>query len=184
MDKVDKTDKIDKRHIYGYRLNLRQVGKFNMLVIALVFIASSCNTQSKEQQKEEQQNNIEEQIDLSFIENKSIEYGFFRMLNTTVAPFVHYAGLSVHVLLLTEEQDEIVRKLDKQTWLNLLNSPNSDFAANLILYDIYNKDGTGLSVLEEEDSSDVLWRKYYKAEDLDYWGKYLDSIGTVSAEVK
>jgi hypothetical protein len=87
--------------------------------------------------------------------------------------------LSVHVLLLTEEQDEIVRKLDKQTWLNLLNSPNSDFAANLILYDIYNKDGITLYVWDSdkgEDSFCELWQKHLKDEDLDYWKEHLDSL--------
>ena len=148
--------------------------KSNILVIALIFVASSCNIQNKEQQ-EEQQSNIEEQIDLSFIDNKSIEYGFVRLLCDTVAPFVHYAGFYVDVEL-TEEQYEIVHKLDKQTWLNLLNSPNNDFAANLILYKIYVRDGIELYVLNMEDNFCELWKRHKKDKELDYWEEHLDSI--------
>ena len=141
--------------------------KFSIVIIALILTVSSCNVQSKEQQ-----NNIDKPMDLSFIDNKSIEYGFVRRLDTTVAPFIHYPGLFVNVEL-TNEQYEIVRKFDKRTWLNLLNSPDSDFAANLILYSIYDKD---IIISYWEDNLCEVWKKYDKDEDLDYWEQYLDEV--------
>jgi hypothetical protein len=147
--------------------------KFNILIITLIVIVSSCNVQHKEQQNEQQEKySNDKQIDLSFIDNKSIEYGFVRRLDTTVAPFIHYPGLFVNVEL-TNEQYEIVRKFDKETWLNLLNSPDSDFAANLILYSIYDKD---IIISYWEDNLCEVWKKYDKDEDLDYWEKHLDSL--------
>ena len=142
------------------------------LIMVLILIASSCNPQSKKLQ-----NNIDKQMDtfLFFIDNESIVYDFAILLNTTVAPFINYPGLYVRVEL-TDEQNEIIRKLDKQTWLNLLNSTYSDFAANLILYEIYEKDGTGLYVLDRNDNCCELWKKHDKDEELDYWEKHLDSV--------
>jgi len=138
-------------------------------MMILILIASSCNTQS-----EDIQNNIDKEMDtsLSFIDNRSIKYDFGRVLCDTTFPFTSYPNWSTSVFL-TDEQNEIVRKLDKQTWLNLLNSPHSDFAANLILYSIYNKDAF-LFVFEKNLCES--WKKYNKEEDLDYWKKHLDSV--------
>ena len=154
--------------------------KLNILMMMiLILIASGCNNQSKEQQSniDKQQNNINKQMDTSlfFIDNKSVVYGFGFVSCQDCFPIV-WNGLTGVIVELTDEQYEIVRKLDKQTWLNLLNSPNSDFAANLILYRIYEKDGTRLSVLAEEDNFCELWKKYKKDKELDYWEEHLDSV--------
>ena len=155
--------------------------KFNILIITLIVIVSSCNVQHKEQQNEQQEKySNNKQIDLSFIDNKSIEYDFARItLRDKVFPLRNYPGFYIRVRL-TEEQYEVVLNLNKQTWLNLLNSPNNDFAANLILYNIYNKDGVTLYVWTfregKENSLCERWQNYLKDEDLDYWEKHLDSL--------
>ena len=159
--------------------------KFIILIIALI-LTTNCNAQNKEQQSnidkqnEVQQSEISKQsktgMDISFIDNEKIDYHIGLVACEDCFP-IRSIGYSV-IVTLTEKQNEIVHKLDKQTWLNLLNSPDSDFAANLILYSIYDKDAKILSMynIYDKDANNLyeFWKtSLMKAEDLDYWTQHL-----------
>ncbi len=92
----------------------------------------------------------------------------------TYAP-VRNIGYRV-IVELTNEQDKIGQKLDRKTWLNLLNLSDSDFATNMILYGIYDRDAKMLSMKENIYGSENLyesWKRLMKTEDLEYWELYL-----------
>jgi hypothetical protein len=54
-------------------------------------------------------------------------------------------------------------------WNFLLNSDSTDYAANLILYDIHNKDALIMTQIMSQTNRIEFWRKYRKNEDLKFW---------------
>lgn len=73
------------------------------------------------------------------------------------------------IVELNKKHNSIVKKISKESWLKLLNNNCTDFAANLLLYSMYNKDAL---ILSKNDSIES-WRKYLKEDDLVYWSKHL-----------
>lgn len=127
-------------------------------VMALMLSIISCNVQSKKHPKKEGT-----EMDLSFIDNKKLNYSIVLMACDTCVP-IRNIGYRV-VVNLTKKEKETINKFDKATWLNLLNDSNKDFATNLILYSIYSKDAYILSKNDEQGQ----WKKYRKDEDLKFW---------------
>lgn len=103
----------------------------------------------------------------SFIKNKKIRYSIVMMACDTCAP-IRNLGYRVVVELDQKEQD-LVKGIKPETWLDLLKMDSADFAANLILYQIHGKD----AFLLYQNNSKELWRKYLKAKDMIFWTKEL-----------
>ncbi|MGN6266191.1 MAG: hypothetical protein ACTHM5_10990 [Ginsengibacter sp.] len=106
-------------------------------------------------------------IDLSFIKNQKIKYSIVLMSCDTCVP-IRNIGYRV-IVELNKKHNSIVKKISKESWLKLLNNNCTDFAANLLLYSMYNKDAL---ILSKNDSIES-WRKYLKEDDLVYWSKHL-----------
>lgn len=134
--------------------------KIIISIIVLLFSISNCNYQ-KPPKKESSK------MDLSFIDNKKINYSIVLMACDTCVP-IKNIGYRV-VVTLTKKEKETINKIDKATWLKLLNDSSKDFATNLILYDLYNKDAFIFSINDRQDE----WKKYSKKEDLKFWEKEL-----------
>lgn len=132
--------------------------KIFISVMVLLLSISSCNGQNKKHQKKESS-----KMNLSFIDNKKLNYSIVLMTCDTCVP-IKNIGYRV-VVTLTKKEKEIINKIDKATWLKLLSDSNKDFATNLILYSIYNKDAFILSKNDEQGE----WKKYRKDEDLKFW---------------
>jgi hypothetical protein len=101
------------------------------------------------------------------INNKKIKYSIVLMSCDTCVP-IRNIGYRVIVKLKSSEI-KTLKKLNKKTWMKLLQNKNSDFAANLLLYKIYSKDALLLSKNESIDE----WREFLKKEDIDYWASNL-----------
>ncbi len=63
-----------------------------------------------------------------------------------------------------------LKKLCKSDWMALLKNENTDWAANLCLYDFYKREATVARIFIKDRNE---WVKYLKAKDFAYWEKNL-----------
>ena len=103
--------------------------------------------------------------DISFITNKKIKYSIPLTICDTCATISNIGGFKVFVDL-SEKEEEIVRRINKKAWLMLLKNPKTDWAANLILYDIFDKNALLFSFpkLTRKD-----WLVCLREQDLKFW---------------
>jgi len=132
------------------------------LFIFLSLIVFGCYAQNNKHNEKIKTTN------LAFISNEKIKYSIVLMSCDTCAP-ISNIGYRVKVKLNKEEESK-VRILTSDSWRKLLNNCNSDWAANLILYSLYDKDAFILS----KNNNRNLWVKYLKKEDLDFWNNILN----------
>lgn len=102
---------------------------------------------------------------LHFIHNDYLKYVVTRVSDRdSVSGLIYTRGTFV-ITRLSESQREIVKKIDKNTWLVLLNNPNTDWAANLVLYELHQRYAGRLVGLNRDK-----WLKNYGKEvDIDFW---------------
>lgn len=128
--------------------------KFTIILSIIVF--SSCIAQNNKTSSSCSKN------DIKFINNKSLDYSIVILSCDTCAP-IKNIGYRV-ITNLNSSQEKIIKGITQDCWLQLLSDEKTDWAANLILYEIYKKDALLLSRSNELD-----WRKYLKKEDLEDW---------------
>ena len=102
-----------------------------------------------------------------FINNRTIKYNILLVACDTCAP-IHDIGYRVRISLSAKE-DSIIKHISKRQWLSLLNDKKTDFAANLLLYQLYEREA--IMFLQIKDASD--WRLAMKDDDLYYWRRTL-----------
>ena len=85
----------------------------------------------------------------------------------TCAP-IHDIGYRV-IISLSAKEDSIIKHISKRQWLSMLNDKKTDFAANLLLYQLYEREA--IMFLQIKDASD--WRLAMKDDDLYYWRRTL-----------
>ena len=81
----------------------------------------------------------------------------------TCAP-IHDIGYRV-IISLSAKEDSIIKRISKRQWLSMLNDKKTDFAANLLLYQLYERDAVVFFYIK--DAPD--WRLSFKDDDLNYW---------------
>jgi len=102
-----------------------------------------------------------------FIDNRTIKYNILLVACDTCAP-IHDIGYRVQISLSAKE-DSIIKRISKRQWLSMLNDKKTDFAANLLLYQLYEREA--IVFLDIKDASD--WRLSLKDDDLYYWRRTL-----------
>lgn len=102
-----------------------------------------------------------------FINNRTIKYNILLVACDTCAP-IHDIGYRVRISLSAKE-DSIIKHISKRQWLSMLNDKKTDFAANLLLYQLYEREA--ILFLDVKDASD--WRLAMKDDDLYYWRRTL-----------
>ena len=102
-----------------------------------------------------------------FIDNRTIKYNIMLVACDTCAP-IHDIGYRVQISLSAKE-DSIIKHISKRQWLSMLNDKKTDFAANLLLYQLYEREA--IVFLDIKDASD--WRLSLKDDDLYYWRRTL-----------
>ncbi|MBB1551854.1 MAG: hypothetical protein HG447_009730 [Prevotella sp.] len=102
-----------------------------------------------------------------FINNRTIKYNILLVACDTCAP-IHDIGYRVRISLSAKE-DSIIKHISKRQWLSMLNDKKTDFAANLLLYQLYEREA--IMFLQIKDASD--WRLAMKDDDLYYWRRTL-----------
>lgn len=132
-----------------------------ILFVSVLFLFSGCNAQNPETTTQGGS------MKYSFINNNKIKYSIVLTSCDTCIPITNI-GYRVKVQL-TKKEEIFVRKISSSTWDTLLNNINSDWAANLILYHIYDKDALLLS----RNNNKELWTKYLKNDDISFWRQKL-----------
>ena len=102
-----------------------------------------------------------------FINNRTIKYNILLVACDTCAP-IHDIGYRVRISLSAKE-DSIIKHISKRQWLSMLNDKKTDFDANLLLYQLYEREA--IMFLQIKDASD--WRLAMKDDDLYYWRRTL-----------
>ena len=102
---------------------------------------------------------------LSFISNSKIKYEIVLAACDTCVP-IRNIGYRIN-LVMTAKQKTIIKKINSKLWLELLDNPKKDFAANIILYYLYKKDA--IIFFEYKDIYD--WKHVRKQKDVRYWKK-------------
>lgn len=115
---------------------------------------------------------------LSFIANSKIKYELVLVACDTCVP-IRNIGYRVN-LVMTAKQKAIIEKINNKTWLELLENPTKDFAANIILYYLYKKDA--IIFFEYKDIYD--WKRARKQNDVKCWKKLFMSKNKLSKNKK
>ena len=136
--------------------------KWVILIVQIMFILS-CSAQKTSNERERDLYVNE----LSFINNRSLNFSIKRVASDSCFPIIDI-GYRIRVKL-TPKQDSLIRKLKKRQWINMLNNNTTDYAANILLYYIHNRDATVL--LYNRSLKD--WRDGMKNEDILYWNETL-----------
>ncbi len=136
--------------------------KFNLLFI-LLCVLSSCNAQKSDNGRMK----INSPVNLSFINNKNIRYSIKKVACDSCFPITDI-GYRVRISL-SQNQDRRIKEIGKKEWMRMLNNNNTDYAANVLLYYIYNRDAFVL--LYNRNIQD--WRAAMKDDDILYWKQTL-----------
>ncbi len=105
---------------------------------------------------------------LSHFDNDSIEYQIVLLSCDTCKPI---STIGYRVMMSLSESDSIgLIGIDKNCWMDLLKSERSDWASNIILYYLYQKDAALLAGRSGKEK----WRLAQKQADLDYWNNFFN----------
>lgn len=133
-----------------------------ILLLIFSFAISGCNSQNNKPIE-----NKKKEMDLSFISNNTLKYAIVLRACESCVP-IKNIGYRV-TLFMSENEKEIAKKITREVWLKLLNDSASDFSANIILYNFYDKDAFRLS----KNDNKTEWRKDMKSDDIEYWKSHL-----------
>lgn len=101
--------------------------------------------------------------DISFINNRDVHFDILKVACDSCFP-IHDIGYRVRVKLSADE-DSLIRTIKKEQWLQLLQNSATDYAANALLYSLYNRNA--IVLLCHRDIED--WRMSMKEDDINYW---------------
>jgi len=107
--------------------------------------------------------------DVSFIANNKIKYSIVLLSCDTCVPITN-VGFRVRVIL-TNKEEKIVKQIDDRAWMLLLKNDKTDWAANLILYELCDRD----AILFSQCKSRKRWIGFLKGQDMDFWKKHLST---------
>lgn len=133
-----------------------------ILITLITFVFLGCDAQVKKVDNNKK-------MDLSFIQNGKVKHSIVMLSCDTCAPITN-TGFRV-VVNLSKNEIVKVKKITTERWLQLLNDDKSDYLANLILYELYNKSAIRFLQIDNVKK----WRKYMKKEDLKYWESHLQN---------
>ena len=133
------------------------------LLILLLFVAFSCHKRNGNTHLP----HAKTPACVPFIDNRTIKYNIMLVACDTCAP-IHDIGYRV-LISLSAKEDSIIKHISKRQWLSMLNDKKTDFAANLLLYQLYEREA--IVFLQIKDASD--WRLAMKDDDLYYWRRTL-----------
>lgn len=150
--------------------------------MACTSILGSCNAQTKQQSLEkdkevirniEQNDSKKNNEKINFLDNEKVIFHIGISTNPPILKDdkIYTEGWKYRVTVenITDTDREKFKTIPLETWIQLLEDQNTDWSANLILYDIYEKDAAMLSRRDKKDR----WRSFMKEEDISYWKEAL-----------
>ena len=127
MTKIHLKDKFYHVFTCGLRAGASKLGLLTILSL-MVF---SCTLRKPIEVKKHR-------TDISFINNRDIHFDILKVACDSCFP-IHDIGYRVRVKLSADE-DSLIRTIKKEQWLQLLQNSATDYAANALLYSLYNRD--------------------------------------------
>lgn len=124
-------------------------------ILLLFFITSFFGCKAQVPQDCKNQN-------IKYINNKTLSYVIALASCDTCVP-IKNIGYRV-IVELNEKDKQEIKKINRKCWLSLLHNNSTDWAANLILYSLYNEDAIILSRVEE-----TVWRSKIKEKEIKKW---------------
>jgi hypothetical protein len=106
----------------------------------------------------------------TFVNNKTIKFHVVRksmeLIDTNmIVPSKYFIRVE-----LNNKQRSVIKNYTSADWMKLLNNVQSDWAANLILYEMHERDAFLFwSVVKNKER----WRLSAKEEDIKYWNEHL-----------
>ena len=107
--------------------------------------------------------------DPAIFKNDSIKFNIY-LITPSVTMKVHPKNTYVIDLHLSKQVKNCLLGLDSTFWLNQLHNPHSDWASNLILYYIYEEDGSTIAAFPNREKwlqikygEIYKWQKYFAA---------------------
>lgn len=158
--------------------------KLIIMIMAFVGIITSCNAQTVQQSLEEDKINTskirqEDSEKNDFLHSEDVVFYIEISSNPLIVKDdkIYSGGWNYRVTVenITEIEKEKFKKIPFEMWLQLLENQNTDWAANLILYDIYERDAALLARRDDKNR----WREYMKYEDINYWKEILSKKAIV-----
>src|SRR5947209_7344851 len=114
-------------------------------------------------------NSVIAQNKTKFLNNSSIRFEIWRQSLQMIDSNKIISTKYFIEINLNNKQRRILKSLSKKDWIRLLNDNNSDWATNLVLYDIYKKDAFLFnSVLKTRNE----WILSNKSNDISYWKNF------------
>lgn len=99
--------------------------------------------------------------------NDSIKYKIL-LIGPTILPDEKYQPTKQIVLInLSDEEKNYYQTLSINEWVKLLSDTKTDWATNLILYWLFEKEASKLKLGKNK------WKKIYKAKEIDVWKSFL-----------
>lgn len=99
------------------------------------------------------------------INNKTLSYKIIKTPVTLLDSNKTQFPQTFIQLSLTKDEESEMHKLTSKDWRMLLSNNKSDWAANICLYHIFNKDASNFDIFKTEQE----WRKFYKKDDVLFW---------------
>ena len=103
------------------------------------------------------------------IDNSSIKFNLVRQSPEFIDKNKVTTPKTLVRIKISALDSQIIRRMKPDDWIRELNNPKNDWAANLMLYAIYEKDAVQFKVIHIRDE----WINTYKASDMEYWKKKL-----------
>jgi hypothetical protein len=133
----------------------------NQILIFILLLTFSCCTA--------QIRSVDPKIELKdsfFLNNSNVKYSIVLAPCQNCFP-IYNVGYRV-VVALSESEMALLKRIPRETWLFLLQDEQQDWAANLVLYDLYDKPAHLLT-----NSNRAKWSIYLRKLDLEFWSQNL-----------
>lgn len=111
---------------------------------------------------------VKAQNKIKFIKNKTIKFEVvrksFEFIDTNnIVPAKYFIKVNSN-----SNQRKEIKTLTSEDWKKLLNDTHSDWAANLILYDMYERNAFFFIIKNKRK-----WRMFQMERDIQYWSEHL-----------
>jgi hypothetical protein len=104
------------------------------------------------------------------LSNANISYTIYRYGMDFTSNYAPKSNMVIETNIKDTVYLNKLKNLKVEQWLCLLNNLESDWAANLLLYQFYEKDAILFSVNKKREG----WIGFRKEEDLKYWKTFLE----------
>jgi hypothetical protein len=113
-----------------------------------------------------------------FISNDSIKFSILRKSTAEKGHNKIYPVKHSILVFLSENQLNECKELSNEKWIDYLNDEKKDWAANLILYNLYMRDA--IYFLGSKDIN--FWKLKKKKSDIRFWKKFLKNHRPATSE--